>query len=459
VAETVRVIESADLFVEGLPADAAQDVKRALTLPNPKYAEAERFGRWTGNLPRTLNFYEDLGDGALAVPRGYYRALRQIVERHGLEFELDVQSSWPPPVDFDSSVVLTAAQEAAVELILAKRMGQLVAPAGAGKTIMALEIVARRQQAALWLTHTRELAHQARDRAAEFLGLDPGEIGMLGDGKYQIGERLTIGMVQTLARRVPDELLDRIGHLVVDECHHTPAQQMGSVVSQIPARYVLGLSATPYRRDKLDPVIRLYLGPVAATIDKAYLPERLLTPSVRKIDTGIRPAGDSFTALVSDLVVNPERNQLLIGTIAAAANAGRRVLVLSERVEHVETLTALLTRTGQPAAALHGGLAREERAVVRSKVERGAVSIVVATSQLVGEGWDCPPLDTLALATPISYRGRLVQYVGRVSRTAPGKTQAVVLDFCDDHPMLWASWAKRRDVYAAAGNAVHKAAA
>jgi superfamily II DNA or RNA helicase len=418
-----------------------------LTIPNPKRAEAERFGRWVGNIPRELTYYRWLDSDDLLIPRGAAQELRRIAEEPGLRLAYTLDTTQPASVDFDSSIVLTEPQETAVEKVLRRRMGQLVAPAGAGKTVMGLEVVGRRRQPTLWLTHTKELAHQTRERAVAMLGLEPADIGMVGDGKKTIGERLTIAMVQTLAKGLPAGLRERIGHVVVDECHHVPAAQMAAVVSQIPAHYVLGLSATPYRRDKLDRVIGFYLGPVAATIEKRYLPERLITPSVRKVETGVEVDGDSFTELVTQLVSHAGRNRLITGQVAAAAEGGRRPLVLTERVEHAELLAGMLADGGCAVAVLHGGRTRTERAEIRSQVERGDVSAIVATGQLIGEGFDSPPLDTLFIATPLSYRGRLIQYLGRISRTAPEKRDAIVVDYCDDSPMLWASWAKRRDVY------------
>jgi len=437
----------------GYPAELRRVVRDRFTLPNPAYQEALRFDRDTRDLPERLLYYDVRPDGALVVPRGALELVYRDCLALGLEPRWTDETHVADPVAFDERVRLSPAQERAVGQVLARRMGVLESPAGSGKTIMAMALIARRRQPALVIVHTRELAAQAIARATAVLGLDEGEIGLVGDGQCTIGARITVALVQTLARGIPPALLD-VGHLVVDEAHHIAAEQMADVVSRFPARYVLGLTATPYRRDKLDAVLGFYLGPIVATIAKEDLADRLITPGIVKRDTGLRPTGDSFTEIVSELVVWPARNALIAEDVARAVADGRRCLVLSERVGHVEELTRLLQERGIAAAALYGQLGKKVRGQVVADIGAGVIDVAVATGSLVGEGFDCPRLDALFLATPVSYHGRVVQYLGRVSRTAPGKVDALVVDYCDDNRMLWSTWRNRRLVYEAQGCAI-----
>jgi len=434
----------------GYPEELRRAVHDRFTLPNPAYQDALKFDRDTRDLPERLLYYDVRPDGALIVPRG---AL-ELVYRDCLALSLEPRwtdgTHMAAPVVFEERITLSDAQERAVDAALGRRMGLVCAPAGAGKTVLGLVAVARRRQPALWLTHTVELARQAAARATTVLGLAPDEIGLVGDGQCTIGARITVALVQTLARGIPPALLN-VGHLVVDEAHHIAAAQMAAVVSQFPARYVLGLTATPYRRDKLDAAIGFYLGPTLATISKEDLADRLITPGIVKRDTGLRPTGDSFTEIVSELVVWPARNALIVEDVARAVADGRRCLVLSERVGHVQELTRLLHERGIAAAALYGSLGKKVRGQVVEDIGAGVIDVAVATCSLVGEGFDCPHLDALFLATPVSYHGRVVQYLGRVSRTAPGKVDALVVDYCDDNRMLWSTWRNRRLVYEAQG--------
>jgi superfamily II DNA or RNA helicase len=434
----------------GYPEELRRAVHDRFTLPNPAYQDALKFDRDTRDLPERLLYYDVRPDGALIVPRGALELVYRDCLALGLEPRWTDGTHMAAPVVFEERITLSDAQERAVDAALGRRMGLVCAPAGAGKTVLGLVAVARRRQPALWLTHTVELARQAAARATTVLGLAPDEIGFIGDGECRVGERLTIALTQSLARSIPPALLG-VGMVVLDEAHHCPAEQTAAVVAQFPARYVLGLTATPYRRDKLDAVLEFYLGPIVARIDKEDLADRLITPRIIKRDTSLRPTGDSFTEIVSDLVAMRARNALIVEDVARAVADGRRCLVLSERVGHVEELTRLLQERGIAAAALYGGLGKKARGQVVADIGAGVIDVAVATCSLVGEGFDCPHLDALFLATPVSYHGRVVQYLGRVSRTAPGKVDALVVDYCDDNRMLWSTWRNRRLVYEAQG--------
>jgi len=452
-APVALTIGSQVVIEPGYPAELRRAVRDRFTLPNPAYQDALRFDRDTRDLPERLLYYDVRPDGALVVPRGALELVYRDVRALGLEVRWTDETHVAAPVAFDERITLSPAQERAVDAALGRRMGVLEAPAGSGKTVMAMALIARRRQPALIIVHTRELAQQAIARAVAVLGLDAGEIGLVGDGCCTVGARLTVALVQTLARGIPPALLD-VGMVAVDECHHIAAEQMAEVVSQFPARYVTGLTATPFRRDGLDAAIGFYLGPIVATIAKEDLADRLITPGIIKRDTGLRPTGDSFTEIVSELVVWPARNALIAEDVARAVADGRRCLVLSERVGHVQELTRLLHERGIAAAALYGSLGKKVRGQVVEDIGAGVIDVAVATCSLVGEGFDCPHLDALFLATPVSYHGRVVQYLGRVSRTAPGKVDALVVDYCDDNRMLWSTWRNRRIVYERQGCAI-----
>jgi len=446
-APPITLAVAAELTVTAsLPLPLRRAITQALTLENPLYREAEDHNRGTWDIEPELFYWRGGADGALIVPRGAGRLVRALCQEHDVPFRVVDATHCAPPVTFEERVRLSGAQERAVGEMLERRIGVLEAPAGSGKTVMAMALIARRQQPALIVVHTKELAHQAIARAMAVLGLDEAEVGVVGDGESRVGERLTVALVQTLARGIPPALL-HVGHVVVDECHHVAAAQLAAVVSQFPAKYLTGLSATVYRRDGLDKVIHYYLGPVTARIDVEDLVDRLIVPRVIKRDTRLRPAGDTFTEIVSDLVTTPERNALIADDVALAVAAGRRCLVLSERVGHVQELTRLLHERGIGSAALYGSLGKKVRGQVVEDISTGAISVAVATCSLVGEGFDCPALSALFLATPCSYHGRVVQYLGRVSRTYPGKVDALVYDYCDDHPMLWATYRNRTGVY------------
>jgi superfamily II DNA or RNA helicase len=437
-----------------IPADAPGDLRLALcrpfVLPNPKYLEALEHERSTRHLAQNLSYLEENPDGTVSLPRGARPTVERICREHGHHPRWVDRTHLAPPVTFPELVTLSAAQERAVGHLLGAEVGVLEAPAGAGKTVMGLVAIARRQQPALWIVHTKELAHQAIARAGMVLGLTPAEIGFIGGGRCTIGERLTVAIVQSLSRSIPADLLG-VGHVVVDECHHAPAETVASIVRQFPARYLTGLTATAFRRDGLDAVIHFYLGPTAARITSDELAERLITPRYWRRDTGIKLWGDSFTRLVSSLVTRDDRNAMICRDVLAEVQRGRRCLVLTDRTAHTDVLADSLNALGVSTAPLHGQKSKRNRASIVAALGAGELSCVVATGSLVGEGFDYPPFSALFLTTPASYAGRIIQYVGRVKRTAPGKVDAIVYDYCDDHPMLWAGWRKRKAVYVKEG--------
>jgi len=407
-APPVTLTVGADITIDGgAPTALRRAIAQALIVENPACREAEERGCSTRDLDPWLFYYRQGRDEALVVPRGAGDIVRALCKEYGVRYTVVHETVVAEPVTFDERVTLSAAQERAVGEMLTRRTGVLSAPAGSGKTVMAMAMIARRQQPALIIVHTRELAHQAIARAVAVLGLDEAEIGLIGDGQCRVGERLTVALVQSLARGIPPALL-RVGFVLVDECHHAPAMQMAAVVSQFPARFIAGLTATVYRRDGLDRVIHFYLGDTRATIDAADLTDRLIHPRVVKRDTGMRPGGDTFSEIVGQLVVDPARNAFIVGDVVRGVKVGRRCLVLSDRVEHVEELTRLLKAEGVSAAALHGRLGKRVRARVVEDLGAGALDVVVATGSLIGEGFDCPRLDTLFLTSPVSFRGRVV---------------------------------------------------
>ena len=243
-----------------MPAGLLWALIRLFTLDNPAYSEAEKYGRSTAEIAPTLTYYRITPDGDLVVPRGALLQVYRLCQAYNVNVSWDRQTHVGPAVTFEKHVSLSVAQDHAVQNVLGQRMATLVAPAGGGKTRMAMAVIEARQQPALILVHTRELQAQASRTAQDVLGLSADEIGLIGDGNYSIGPRLTIALVQTLANGVPDELRFHVGLVILDEAHHAPAATFAGVISQFPARYLLALTATPERRDGMGAVMQWYLG-------------------------------------------------------------------------------------------------------------------------------------------------------------------------------------------------------
>jgi superfamily II DNA or RNA helicase len=328
--------------IENLPALFLAEIKNRLTIQNPAWLENEKMGRWQGETPALFRFYQENPAG-LEIPRGFIRQLIGMAKRCGEVYQLEDCRRILPSVDFTFCGQLRPFQEEAFSLMLARDFGTLSAPTGSGKTVMALALIAQRRQPTLIITHTKELLNQWTDRIGQFLGIPPGEVGQIGDGKKVIGSRITVALVQTLFK-CTSEVTPRIGYLIIDECHRTPARTFIEAVSAFDCRYMTGLSATPWRRDGLSRLIFWHVGDVIHEIKKPGLVESgdLVPFDVVTRETNFWPEADpknEYSEMLSELTEDGPRNSLITEDVTKEVRNGRGVcLVLSDRKAHCEEL-------------------------------------------------------------------------------------------------------------------------
>jgi superfamily II DNA or RNA helicase len=426
-----------NLRMINVPPELMVILTEKLEIVNPKWLENDRMGRWNRGTPQVLRFYDKVGATGLWIPRGFMRQLILLCRKSGINYEIDDRRRSLAPANFSFKGKLRPFQQVAVERMLARDFGTLSSATGSGKTIMALYLIAQRKQPTLIIVHTKDLAAQWMQRIETFLGLESSEVGLIGGGKKILGENITIALVQSLYK-CAEEVSGRIGFLVVDECHRCPSRTFTEAVTGFDSRYMLGLSATPWRRDKLSKLIFWHLGDVHHEVDKKHLVETgdVLPAKVIVRETVFTPFYDpvnEYSKMLSELTADTDRNVLIAGDVAreTAENEGI-CLVLSDRKAHCENLRALLKfRFKVASELLTGDLNMDERQMVIARLNQKKVKVVIATGQLIGEGFDCPNLSTLFLATPIRFSGRVLQYLGRVLRPAPGKEIARVFDYVD----------------------------
>jgi superfamily II DNA or RNA helicase len=459
--ETVRGEIGAMVSLEriGLPPAFVAALKHMAALHNPEFYEKEGLRLSTWRTPRFIRCYrEDLT--YLHLPRGLLPQIQEMLAAAGAHLELQDTRPDPDPLELGFVGRLSAQQEEALGALTHHDLGVLVAPPGVGKTVIACAAIAHHRRPTLVLADRKPLLEQWRQRLGTHLGLEPRQIGQLGGGRKRARGVVDLAMVQSLARREDlAELTSGYGFVVVDECHHVPAVTFEAVVRQIPAPRWLGLTATPYRRDKLEEIIYLQCGPVRFQIDARAAPSAGLTRRHLVHETGHSTQGDDLhiQEIFRGLVEDADRTGQICADVADALERGRSCLVLTQWTTHLDKLCEGLRGRGHEPLILRGGLNKTTRTAVFDRLEDPGERelCLVATGSYLGEGFDCPRLDALFLAFPLAFKGRIVQYVGRILRLTNEKRDVEVHDYVDVRvPVLARMHQKRRPGFESLGFAV-----
>ncbi len=448
------------IYKAGLPPSLLNRIKRLAAFQNPEFYKKQKLRLSTALTPRIICCAEDFPKH-LGIPLGLLDELKEFLHTLGIKSDITDKSFSGTEIKITFNGHLSPTQEEALTKVLPHDRGVLVAPSGSGKTVIGISIIASRGVNTLILVNRRPLMEQWRHQLANFLNVNPKEIGQIGGGKDKRTGLLDVAMLQSMFKnKQVSDLVAEYGQIIVDEVHHLPAFTFEQVLRQAKARFVLGLTATPYRRDGHQPIILMQCGPVRYEIkqndsnSQAALHHALICRNTNFVlpqtdnEPGIQ---DIYSALIAD----ETRNKLILDDIIKSLEEGRSPILLTERREHLEYFSNHLTKLVDNTVVLQGGMGIKQRRAIAEQlaaIPDGEKRILLATGRYIGEGFDDARLDTLFLVLPVSWKGTLVQYAGRLNRKYLGKTNVKIYDYVDRNiPMLVKMFQKRLRGYRSMG--------
>ncbi|MCZ2149042.1 MAG: DEAD/DEAH box helicase family protein [Bryobacterales bacterium] len=448
---------------EGLPPALRNRLLRIAAFQNPEFYKAQAMRLPTYEKPRVISCAEE-HPHHIALPRGCLDDVRQLFAGLGIKSALRDERHSGTRIEVAFTGELRSEQRVAAEALAAHDTGVLAATTAFGKTVIAAWLIAQRDVNTLVLVHRQQLLEQWVERLSAFLNIPAAAIGRIGGGRRKPRGTIDVALIQSLVRKgVVDDRVGEYGHLIVDECHHLSAQSFEQVARRAKARFVVGLSATVARKDGHHPIIFMQCGPVRYRVNaKAQAALRPFEHTVIVRPTGFHsmrgPDPDQrneFLALSRELLEDEGRNRLICEDVIQAAREARSPLILTERNRHLDALATLLVGSVRHLVVLRGGMGKKETAAVRERlagIPPEEERVLLATGKYIGEGFDDPRLDTLFVTLPVSWRGTVAQYVGRLHRLHESKREVRVYDYADlDVPMLARMFDRRCRGYEAVG--------
>lgn len=463
--QTLELVLGNQIYVakEGLHPGLRNRLLRLAAFQNPEFYKAQAMRLSTYDKPRVIACAED-HPHHISLPRGCLDDVRRALSDLSIRIAVRDERYSGRPLEVSFQGELRPEQRVAAEAMLAHETGVLAATTAFGKTVVAAWLIAQRGVSTLVLVHRRQLLDQWIERLSTFLGLPVKSIGRIGGGRNKPTGLLDVAVIQSLVRKgVVDDCVAEYGHLIVDECHHLSAHSFEQVTRQAKARFVAGLSATVARKDGHHPIIFMQCGPVRHRVNaKAQAAARPFEHFVLVQPTAFHPNSSpdrdkrvAFQALYQELVADELRNRRICDDVVESVNIGRCPLVLTERNDHLDRLEKGLAGNVSHLVVLRAGMGKKQRQAVTDRLAafpREDARVILATGKYVGEGFDDPRLDTLFLTLPVSWRGTIAQYAGRLHRLYDGKREVRIYDYADlNAPMLARMFDRRCRGYEAVG--------
>jgi superfamily II DNA or RNA helicase len=455
----ITIAEQICISKTNLPRVLINFLREELNFINSEFLIKKRMGMSTYKIERYFKLIEST-ENNYTMPRGFLGELIKFLDDKNIKFTINDKRKKCEEVLVKNSCALYDYQQEAVKDILVEDNGVLVAPPGAGKTIIGIDIISKLKQPALILVHKKQIYSQWLQRIENFTDIPKREIGQICSNKKTIGKKITVAMLQTLSNVddfIKDLGLNNIGLVLVDECHHIPAKTFRKVITKLNPYYLYGFTATPKRKNNDEKLIYIFLGKILHTVsnnfgdqikNKEIKPEKKIKTELiiknTEIDVPFKVKIDNFQILSKIITFDSKRNQLIVKDIIKEASNGNKCLVLTERKEHVEVLSYYLK--GQyEIITLTGDLTENQKSEKLKQIESGNFQILIATGQLIGEGSDFPSLNCLFLVYPFSFEGKLIQYIGRIQRGQ--NSNGAIYDYRDIKISYLEKFYKQREKY------------
>ncbi|NQS90553.1 DEAD/DEAH box helicase family protein [Patescibacteria group bacterium] len=443
---------------DNLPSALLNQIKQLAAFQNPEFYRRQGMRLSTFLTPRVICCSEIL-DGYLSIPRGCLEDVFYLMNEYGIKVDMKDERTQGRKIKFKFYGSLNKEQQIASRKILKNEIGVVAAPPGLGKTVLSIYAIAERKTNTLILVHRKPLMEQWQLQLASFLNIDLKDIGQIGAGKDKANGLLDVAMIQSMeSKGIVDDRIADYGFVIIDECHHISAVSFERVLMEAKAKYILGLTATPYRRDGHQPIIHMQCGPICYQRKQKDFTQQiskyLMIPRLTRFVcewSGESNIYDLWPKLIND----KKRNELIVNDVVKAVQEGRFPIVLTERRKHLKVLGEMLQEKIEYLAVLYGGLGATERREILKKLRNcpdGKKKAILATGSYIGEGFDEPRLDTLFITMPISFKGKVVQYAGRLHRSYRGKEEIHIYDYVDEKvPVLLRMYRKRTKTYRTIG--------
>jgi len=463
--KSIEVVLANQIFIpkDDLSPSLRNALMRLAAFQNPEFYQKQAMRMPTYNTPRVICCAEDFSKH-IALPRGCLDDVAGLLEELHIQLIIQDKQFSSEKIDVKFNGRLYPEQEKAAEALLKHNDGILAATTAFGKTVIAGYIIAKRQVNTLVLVHRRQLQEQWRIRLGQFLDIDSKQIGQIGAGKHKPRGKIDIAIIQSLSKKGKvNDIVANYGHLVIDECHHISAPSFEAIARQFKGKYITGLSATVTRKDGHHPIIYMNCGPVRYRVcAKSQAEKRAFNHRLIIRNTFFELPPDlqvkekvAISDLYAALVHHVPRNTMIVKDVMEAIYNGRFPALLTERREHLEYFREMLEDRIDNLIVFKGGMGKKQLAATQEKLNNfseGKSSLILATGRYLGEGFDQPRLDTLFLALPISWKGTIAQYAGRLHRDHHSKSEVIIYDYADTNvPMLAKMFGRRLQGYKAIG--------